>query len=161
VSAQSIWAKYYRMCDTESHPFRGHSEFLLNLHPFTLPMAREVHAMQRALSASFVRSIVDKQTFVQGHAKFTSSSTVEVNGQTLSFATAVIATGANARIPNTPGINSVPYLTNVSFWNQTELPGRLLVMGSGPIGMTHQHSCMCSIPVLQFRHAVLQFKDYA
>ncbi|DBB17537.1 hypothetical protein WJX82_003846 [Trebouxia sp. C0006] len=71
----------------------------------------------------------------QGHAKFTSSSTVEVNGQTLSFATAVIATGANARIPNTPGINSVPYLTNVSFWNQTELPGRLLVMGSGPIGL--------------------------
>ncbi|KAL3134584.1 class-I pyridine nucleotide-disulfide oxidoreductase [Trebouxia sp. C0009 RCD-2024] len=71
----------------------------------------------------------------QGHGAFTSPSTVEVNGETLSFATAVIATGANARVPDTPGINAVPYLTNVSFWNQTQLPERLLVMGSGPIGL--------------------------
>ena len=75
---------------------------------------------------------------MQGHRTFTSSSTIEVNGETLSFATAVIATGANARVPDTPGISTVPYLTNVSFWNQTQLPERLLVMGSGPIGMTHQ-----------------------
>ena len=66
---------------------------------------------------------------------FTSPTTIEVNGETLSFATAVIATGANARVPGTPGINAVPYLTNVSFWNQMQLAERLLVMGSSPIGI--------------------------
>ncbi|MEO0959546.1 MAG: FAD-dependent oxidoreductase, partial [Pseudomonadota bacterium] len=34
-----------------------------------------------------------------------------------------------------PGLDSVPYLTNESLWENRELPGHLLVVGGGPIGL--------------------------
>ncbi|KAK9815231.1 hypothetical protein WJX72_000388 [[Myrmecia] bisecta] len=70
-----------------------------------------------------------------GHAKFTSKHTLEVNGKTLRFATAVIAAGGSPKVPPIPGLLDVPFLTNVSFFNLTELPKRLGVIGTGPIGL--------------------------
>lgn len=69
-----------------------------------------------------------------GHARFTGSRTVEVDGRTLAFRRAVIATGARAAIPPVPGLNEVPYLTNESLFSLTELPRRLGIIGAGPIG---------------------------
>ena len=59
----------------------------------------------------------------------------------LQYASCVIATGATARIPDIPGIKSVPYMTNATFFNQTRLPEHLLVIGSGPIGTVVNVSC--------------------
>ena len=70
-----------------------------------------------------------------GRARFTGRNTVEVNGKTLNFAKAVIATGATAAIPDIPGLADVPYLTNATIFNLTELPAQLAVIGAGPIGM--------------------------
>lgn len=70
-----------------------------------------------------------------GRGRFTGRDTVEVNGQTLSFAKAIIATGGTAAIPTIPGLKEVPYLTNATIFNLTELPKRLAVIGAGPIGM--------------------------
>mmetsp|Transcript_10199 Transcript_10199/g.18745 ORF Transcript_10199/g.18745 Transcript_10199/m.18745 type:complete len:631 (-) Transcript_10199:112-2004(-) len=70
----------------------------------------------------------------QGSGKFISKDTVEVNGQKLKFARAVIATGGRARVPDIPGILDVPYLTNATIFNLTELPPVLGVIGGGPIG---------------------------
>jgi pyruvate/2-oxoglutarate dehydrogenase complex dihydrolipoamide dehydrogenase (E3) component len=69
-----------------------------------------------------------------GAARFTGSDTVEVGGQTLRFAKAVIATGARAAAPSIPGLNEVPYLTNETLFSLTELPRRLGIVGAGPIG---------------------------
>jgi pyruvate/2-oxoglutarate dehydrogenase complex dihydrolipoamide dehydrogenase (E3) component len=69
-----------------------------------------------------------------GAARFTGSDTVEVGGQTLYFAKAVIATGARASAPSIPGLNEVPYLTNETLFSLTELPRRLGIVGAGPIG---------------------------
>jgi pyruvate/2-oxoglutarate dehydrogenase complex dihydrolipoamide dehydrogenase (E3) component len=69
-----------------------------------------------------------------GAARFTGSETVEVGGQTLRFAKAVIATGARAAAPSIPGLNEVPYLTNETLFSLTELPRRLGIVGAGPIG---------------------------
>lgn len=69
-----------------------------------------------------------------GHARFTSPETVTVNGQTLQFANAVIATGARASAPAIPGLADVGYLTNETVFNLTTLPSRLAVIGAGPIG---------------------------
>ena len=33
-----------------------------------------------------------------------------------------------------PGLDAVPYLTNQTVFELTALPGRLLVLGGGPIG---------------------------
>ncbi len=70
-----------------------------------------------------------------GKGTFTGKNTIEVNGQTLNFAKAVVATGGTAAVPNIPGLQQVPYLTNASIFNLTDLPARLGVIGAGPIGL--------------------------
>ncbi len=70
-----------------------------------------------------------------GRAQFTGANTVEVNGKTLTFAKAVIATGGTAAIPPIEGLAEAPYLTNSNIFNLTELPKRLGIIGAGPIGM--------------------------
>eukprot|EP00181_Compsopogon_caeruleus_P000307 CAMPEP_0184689220 /NCGR_PEP_ID=MMETSP0312-20130426/30535_1 /TAXON_ID=31354 /ORGANISM="Compsopogon coeruleus, Strain SAG 36.94" /LENGTH=774 /DNA_ID=CAMNT_0027146547 /DNA_START=629 /DNA_END=2954 /DNA_ORIENTATION=- len=82
-----------------------------------------------------------------GRGRFTSRNTVEVNGQTLEFAHAVIATGGSPRIPPIQGLQELfreysggnhgaaPILTNENIFNLTELPETLGVIGSGPVGI--------------------------
>ncbi|CAB5107649.1 Mercuric ion reductase (EC [Olavius algarvensis associated proteobacterium Delta 3] len=70
-----------------------------------------------------------------GKGKFTGENTIEVNGKTLTFAKAVVATGGTAAVPDIPGLKQAPYLTNASVFNLTELPARLGVIGAGPIGL--------------------------
>lgn len=69
-----------------------------------------------------------------GNARFHGPSAVEVNGQTLKFSRACIATGARAKVPPAPGLSSVGCLTNETVFNLTALPRRLAVIGAGPIG---------------------------
>jgi len=69
-----------------------------------------------------------------GAARFSGPDTVEVGGQTLRFAKAVIATGARAAAPEIPGLAEAGYLTNETVFSLTELPLRLAVIGAGPIG---------------------------
>lgn len=73
---------------------------------------------------------------LQGHATFTGKHSVQVSEQTLNFANAVIASGGTARIPAIPGLKVVPYLTNATIFNLTQLPARFGVIGAGPIGTT-------------------------
>lgn len=69
-----------------------------------------------------------------GDARFTGSDRVEVDGKTLRFARACIATGARAAVLPIPGLSDVGYLTNETIFSLTELPARLVVIGAGPIG---------------------------
>lgn len=69
-----------------------------------------------------------------GAASFASKSSVTVNGATLRFRRAVIATGARAAAPPIPGLASVPFLTNESLFDLTERPQHLVVLGGGPVG---------------------------
>lgn len=69
-----------------------------------------------------------------GAGKFTGPDIIEVDGQSLRFAKAVIATGARAAAPPIPGLKDVPYLTNETLFTLTELPEKLGIIGAGPIG---------------------------
>ncbi|MGB0599949.1 MAG: mercuric reductase [Rubripirellula sp.] len=75
-----------------------------------------------------------------GQAAFKDHSTVRVSrgdgsvGQ-LNFKKAVIASGARASAPDIEGLQSVRYLTNENLFSLTELPPRLAVVGTGPIGV--------------------------
>jgi pyruvate/2-oxoglutarate dehydrogenase complex dihydrolipoamide dehydrogenase (E3) component len=69
-----------------------------------------------------------------GSARFTGKDTVEVDGNMLRFAKAVIATGARAAELPVPGLKEAGYLTNETVFTLTELPRRLAVIGAGPIG---------------------------
>ena len=70
----------------------------------------------------------------QGEGHFTGSRTIEINGKTLNFSKAVIATGARAAAPPIPGLEKVDYLNNESIFNLTEQPKSMTVIGAGPIG---------------------------
>jgi pyruvate/2-oxoglutarate dehydrogenase complex dihydrolipoamide dehydrogenase (E3) component len=69
-----------------------------------------------------------------GEARFVGHTTIEVEGQRLEFAKAIIATGARAADPGIPGLADVGLLTNETIFSLTSLPTRLLVLGAGPIG---------------------------
>src|SRR5262249_51289846 len=69
-----------------------------------------------------------------GDARFTGPTTIEVDGRTLEFSRAVVATGARASAPPIPGLADVDYLTNETIFWLTELPRRLAIIGGGPIG---------------------------
>ena len=70
-----------------------------------------------------------------GDATFTGRNTVAVEGTTLEFSKACIATGARAaRIP-IPGLWDAGALTNETVFSLTALPPRLAVIGAGPIGV--------------------------
>jgi pyruvate/2-oxoglutarate dehydrogenase complex dihydrolipoamide dehydrogenase (E3) component len=72
-----------------------------------------------------------------GDAKFSGPNTIQVEGMDapLVFKKAMIATGASAAVPPIPGLREVPHLTNNNFFNLTELPPRLILIGAGPIGI--------------------------
>ncbi len=71
---------------------------------------------------------------VHGDARIVSPWEVLVDGKTLTARNIVIATGARPRIPDTPGLATLDYLTSDTVWEIRDLPERLLVVGAGPIG---------------------------
>jgi pyruvate/2-oxoglutarate dehydrogenase complex dihydrolipoamide dehydrogenase (E3) component len=97
-----------------------------------------------------------------GAAKFTGADTVEVGGQTLRFAKAVIATGARAAAPEIPGLDQVPYLTNETLFSLTALPKRFGVIGAGPLGCEMAQSFArfgSEVFLLATAHGVLPRED--
>jgi pyruvate/2-oxoglutarate dehydrogenase complex dihydrolipoamide dehydrogenase (E3) component/uncharacterized membrane protein YdjX (TVP38/TMEM64 family) len=75
---------------------------------------------------------------LHGEARIVSPWEVEVraNGkvETLSTRSIVIAAGARPFVPPIPGIENIDVLTSENVWDLRELPGRLVVLGGGPIG---------------------------
>ncbi|WP_138502121.1 mercuric reductase [Nostoc sp. PA-18-2419] len=69
-----------------------------------------------------------------GSGRFASKNTVEVDGKTLYFKKAVIATGARAAQPTIPGLEQAGYLTNETVFSLIQRPERLAVIGGGPVG---------------------------
>ena len=74
-------------------------------------------------------------TVVRALARFTSPTTVLAGETEITARRFVIATGSRAFIPSIKGLDTVPYLTNETLWQQRKAPKHLLVLGGGPIGM--------------------------
>src|SRR5437879_3566432 len=71
----------------------------------------------------------------RGEAKFISPHEIEVNGRRLRGKNFIIATGSRALIPKIEGIDTVPYFTNETIFDQLkEKPENMIVLGGGPIG---------------------------
>lgn len=71
----------------------------------------------------------------QGRGRFTGPNTIEVNGVSLKFRKAVIATGGRPAIPNVPGLEEAPYTTNEILFNLEVLPPRMVVLGAGVVAL--------------------------
>ncbi len=84
----------------------------------------------------------------QGFGRFVSEDTIEVvpvdtnenvnikKPIQLKFKKAAICTGGRASIPsNIPGLEKAPYTTNETLFNLTNLPPRMLILGSGVVAL--------------------------
>ncbi len=70
-----------------------------------------------------------------GGARFTNKNEIEVNDKKYTGKKIIIATGSKPRKWNVPGIENIKYYDNENIFHINELPGRLLVIGGGPIGI--------------------------
>src|SRR6202035_2376806 len=72
--------------------------------------------------------------FIRGRARITGPHSVDVNGDTIIAATAlVLATGGRAWVP--PMFEALPHWTNREAIAAEELPDSLLIVGGGAIGL--------------------------
>ncbi len=75
----------------------------------------------------------------RGQARIVSPWEVEVTHddgrqQILTTRSIVIAAGGHPFVPPLPGLDQIDYLTSENVWSLRERPGRMVVLGGGPIG---------------------------
>ncbi len=74
-------------------------------------------------------------TVIEGHARFESANTVRVGEELLAAPRIFINVGGRAIVPDFPGIDEVPFLTNTTMLAMDHLPEHLVVVGGSYIGL--------------------------
>jgi pyruvate/2-oxoglutarate dehydrogenase complex dihydrolipoamide dehydrogenase (E3) component len=74
-------------------------------------------------------------TFMRGHASFDSPRSLRVGNEQIEANEIFINVGGRAVAPDFPGVDTVPYLTNVGIMDLTELPKSLVIVGGSYIGL--------------------------
>jgi pyruvate/2-oxoglutarate dehydrogenase complex dihydrolipoamide dehydrogenase (E3) component len=74
-------------------------------------------------------------TVYQDHARFLSSSEIQVGNETLVAKQIFINVGGRALIPDMSGIDQVPYLTNSTMLDLNVLPRHLIIIGGSYVGL--------------------------
>ncbi len=74
-------------------------------------------------------------TVIQGHARFESADTIRVGDDLLTAPRIFLNVGGRANVPDMPGVNDVPYLTNVGMMRLDALPEHLVIVGGSYIGL--------------------------
>jgi mercuric reductase len=73
--------------------------------------------------------------FVEGEASFEDGETLRVGERTIRAGAYLIATGARPTVPEVPGLEVAGYLTSTTNMEQDRLPGSVLVIGAGYVGL--------------------------
>jgi pyruvate/2-oxoglutarate dehydrogenase complex dihydrolipoamide dehydrogenase (E3) component len=94
----------------------------------------EVVRASRTNLESWLRG-TERCTVIQGHARFESPHEVRVADDVLQAERIFINVGGRAIVPDMPGVNQIPYLTNTSILDLEILPRHLIVIGGSYIGL--------------------------
>jgi len=78
---------------------------------------------------------LENVTFLEGKAKFISQNEVFVGTEIYSGGKFIISTGSSPVIPPVKGISKVDYLTSNEVLDLKEVPERILIIGSGAVGI--------------------------
>jgi pyruvate/2-oxoglutarate dehydrogenase complex dihydrolipoamide dehydrogenase (E3) component len=119
---------------------RRASEFGVAAGEVTVDMVR-VKARKDAISGQSRRSVeaslrkLERCTVYQGHARFESARDVSVGSERLSAERIFVNVGGRATVPDMPGIDTVPFLTNSSMMDVDFLPRHLVIIGGSYIGL--------------------------
>jgi pyruvate/2-oxoglutarate dehydrogenase complex dihydrolipoamide dehydrogenase (E3) component len=95
---------------------------------------REIVMQSRQGVTSWMERLEHGAIF-RGHARFTAPKTVKVNDDVIEAEHIFINTGGRASVPNIPGLDTVPYLTNSSILEIGVLPEHLIIVGGSYIGL--------------------------
>jgi pyruvate/2-oxoglutarate dehydrogenase complex dihydrolipoamide dehydrogenase (E3) component len=102
---------------------------------------KRVKARKDAVVASSTQSVEKWMrgskgvTVFRGHARFTGKNTIRVNDQDLSGKEIFINVGGRPLVPKMPGLDRVPFLTNVSMMELDFVPEHLIVVGGSYVGL--------------------------
>ncbi|MDP3773843.1 MAG: mercuric reductase [Gemmatimonadales bacterium] len=123
-----------------AHYARRAADFGVRVGPVTVDLATVV-SRKNAIVQQW-RSGQEKHaakrptiTVFRGAAQFAAPHAVEVNGEQLTSEHIFINTGTTPLVPPIEGIESVPYLTNRSVMDLTEVPEHLVVVGGSYVGL--------------------------
>ena len=126
-----------------SHVKRS-GEFGIRCATVDFDFAEVMERVQRVIRDIEPHDSVERYTalgvdVVRGRARIVSPWEVEVthddgSTQVLTTRSIVIAAGGHAFVPPLPGLDRITYFTSENIWSLRERPGRMVVMGGGPIG---------------------------
>jgi pyruvate/2-oxoglutarate dehydrogenase complex dihydrolipoamide dehydrogenase (E3) component len=74
-------------------------------------------------------------TVIQGHARFTGPTTLTVGDEQLTAPRIFLNVGGRASVPNMPGVDRVPFLTNTTILQLDVVPEHLVVVGGSYVGL--------------------------
>jgi pyruvate/2-oxoglutarate dehydrogenase complex dihydrolipoamide dehydrogenase (E3) component len=74
-------------------------------------------------------------TLIRGHARFTAPRVLAVGGRALEADKVFLNVGARALVPDIPGVQEVPYLTNSTMMDVERVPEHLVIIGGSYIGL--------------------------
>jgi len=74
-------------------------------------------------------------TVYRGHARFVGRAEVQVGSQVLRGEKIFLDVGGRPLVPNMPGLDTVPYLTNVTMMDLDTVPSHLVVVGGSYVGL--------------------------
>lgn len=124
-----------------THTARRGSEFGFSVAgPIAVDMAavaaraRKVILDSRKGNEDWLASMSNVE-LIRGHARFESSEVVTVNNERLTAPRIFINVGGRATVPDLPGVNDVPLLTNTEMVALDALPRHLVVVGGSYIGL--------------------------
>jgi pyruvate/2-oxoglutarate dehydrogenase complex dihydrolipoamide dehydrogenase (E3) component len=129
IRASRAWSEFRNAAEFGIHPPNGVK------YDFGAAMARMRKLRSRIshMDSAHRYKALGVDVFI-GEGRFTGPDTIEVGGETLEFAKAVICTGGRAAAPPIEGLIEKGYLTNETIFTLTELPRRMAIIGAGPIG---------------------------
>ena len=78
---------------------------------------------------------LERARVYRGHARFTGETTVKVGGSELAAEKIFINVGGRPLVPDMPGLDKLPFLTNVSMMEVDFVPAHLLVVGGSYVGL--------------------------
>jgi dihydrolipoamide dehydrogenase len=93
---------------------------------------KTVDTLVKGVAAKLKRARAD---VIEGSARLIDRKTVEVEGTRYEGRNVLIATGSSSAVPPIPGIDSEAVVTSTELLSLDELPGSLVVIGGGYIGM--------------------------
>ena len=123
-----------------AHTARRAADYGIQTGPIATDMGRVTARVRRAIDAVYAEedpaALASRGIeFIAGAAEFVDGHTVRVGEQLLEARRILICTGARAAVPPIPGLADVPFLTYEHFFENERLPGHLIVLGAGPIGL--------------------------